>query len=94
MRQRIAVTTDDGTTLEVVALPPDFVAWERHSKRRISELGDSIGMEDLLYLAWSASRREVEQRPPFDVWMQKVTDAELLDDPEPAPTRPAASATP
>lgn len=93
MRQGFRITTDDGVALELVAFPPDFVAWERHSKRRMSDLADGMGMEDMLYLAWSALRRNPGSRPPFDVWINTVADVDLLDD-EPTPTSPGASATP
>ena len=95
MRQRIAITDDEGITLEVVALPPDFIAWERHAKRRMSDLADGLGMEDMAFLAWSAlRRRSSEPRPPFDVWIQHLSDLEFLEDEPPTPTKPEASAMP
>lgn len=94
MQLQINVTDKDGVTETLVAYPADFVAWERHTKRKLSDFANGgVGMEDLAYLAWSASRRKGGERPPFDVWLDRLTDLEEADDQdEPTPTQPAASA--
>lgn len=94
MQLAINVTDQDGTTDRLVAYPADFVAWERKSGRRLSDFAEGgVGMEDLAYLAWSALRRRAGERPPFDVWLERLTDLEEADDQEePTPTPPAASA--
>lgn len=96
MRLPIDVTFEGDTEpTRLVAQPIDFVMWERHTKRRMSDLVDGVGMEDLAYLAWSADRRSPGEHPPFDVWLKRVHDLDESDDGEPLdevrPTQPGAS---
>lgn len=92
MKQSLTVEYDDGERVTLTALPPDFVSWERQYGRKLTDLADGIGMEDALYLAWSVLRRAGGERPPFDVWMNKVVDVEFGDgDPAPDPTPSAPS---
>lgn len=93
MQLNIAVTDQEGTTEVLTAYPADFVAWERHTGRKLSHLADGIGMEDLAFLAWSATRRKGGERPPFDVWIDRLADLEEADEQDDhTPTPPAASA--
>ncbi len=93
MRLEIDATyIGDDEPTRLVAQPIDFVMWERHTGRRMSDLADGIGMEDICYLAWSATRRDGGERPPFDVWIGKLAEIDEADDGEAAtPTPPAAS---
>lgn len=78
MKLELTVTYLNEDVTSVVCVVPDFVAWERHSKRKISDLSAGIGIEDLSFLAHSALRRR-EQIKPFDVWVETVSEIELLD---------------
>lgn len=87
-RLPITVTLeDDAEPRTLVAQPIDFVMWERHTGRAMSDLGSRVGMEDLAYLAWSADRRSPGEHPPFDVWLRRVVDLEEQEsDGEDCPT--------
>lgn len=76
MRAQLTVVKTDDTTINVVALVPDFVAWERRTKRRSSDLANGVGMEDLAYLAWHALNRTTPQ-PDFDSWINTVAELEM-----------------
>lgn len=56
MRLPITYTLSDNTTHTVVATPAVIMAWERRMKTKVSKLSDGVGMEDLLFMAWEASR--------------------------------------
>jgi hypothetical protein len=71
MKMELKVTYTNGEELEVIAVVPDFIAWERHSKRKMSDLTNGIGMEDLAYLAWSVVNRTTKAKP-FEGWINEV----------------------
>lgn len=81
-----------GKTREVIATPPDFIAWERRTKRKTSDLATlGVGVEDLAYLAWASIRRGGEAAPDFDVWLEELEAIEMIDTPDPKATRKGAS---
>lgn len=84
MKMELQVTYLSSEVLDVVAVVPDFIAWERHSKRKMSDLANGIGMEDLAYLAWAVLNRTGKVKP-FDGW---VNDVELI---EPVDSDPKAT---
>jgi hypothetical protein len=71
MKMELEVTYTNGEKLELVAVVPDFIAWERHSKRKMSDLASGVGMEDLAYLAWSVANRTSKVKP-FEGWINEV----------------------
>jgi hypothetical protein len=71
MKMELKVTYTNGEELEVIAVVPDFISWERHSKRKISDLTNGIGMEDLAYLAWAVVNRTTKAKP-FEGWINEV----------------------
>lgn len=77
MRAEISVTYSNNTTEQCEAIIPDFVAWERHTKRRTSDLAQGIGIEDIAYLAWHANKRTGNTSAPFDKWLENVTDLDI-----------------
>jgi hypothetical protein len=84
MKMELKVTYLSGEEVEVVAVVPDFIAWERHSKRKMSDFANAVGMEDLAYLAWSVINRTTKAKP-FEGWINEV---ELI---EPVETDPKAT---
>jgi hypothetical protein len=83
MKMELKVTYLSGEEVEVVAVVPDFIAWERHSKRKMSDFANAVGMEDLAYLAWSVINRTTKVKP-FEGWINEV---EII---EPSETDPKA----
>jgi hypothetical protein len=71
MKMELKVTYVSGEEVEVIAVVPDFIAWERHSKRKMSDFASAVGMEDLAYLAWSVINRTTKVKP-FEGWINEV----------------------
>ena len=79
MKIKLNIKTIEDEELEVVAIVPDFIAWERHSKRKISDLVNAIAMEDMAFLAHSALKRQGNVKP-FDGWVQSIAEIEMSDE--------------
>lgn len=79
-------------TVEVVAGPFVLMLWERRYKTKVSALSESQGIEDLLYLAWEASRVAQKHVPAtFDDFARTVVGLEIIG-PDSDPTDPVPSA--
>lgn len=69
-----------------------IVAWERRFKRKASEMATAIGMEDLAFMAWEASKLSGITVPgEFDTFLKKqvgVIDVVDQDDTNPTPGEP------
>jgi hypothetical protein len=69
-----------------------IVAWERRFKRKASEMATAIGMEDLAFMAWEASKLSGITVPSeFDTFLKKqvgVIDVVDQDDTNPTPGEP------
>ena len=63
------------------AQPPEWAKWENKTGFTISQAQDKIGVSDLLFLAWSAMRREAGGKPikGFEVWCETVADVKVGD---------------
>ena len=79
MKIKLNIKTVEGEEQEVLAIVPDFIAWERHSKRKISDLVNAIAMEDMAFLAHSSLKRQGNVKP-FDAWIQTVAEIEMSDE--------------
>lgn len=88
-----------GVAGEVTTLPADFIAWERITKTKFSDLwvktNDSvdlrIGLEDLAVLIWSVLKRKGEASEPFEIWLDKLDSIDDFEEYEANPTQPEAS---
>ena len=56
MQLRLKATFTDGTVNEVTTNLMTVVSWERKYKRKASEMASGIGVEDLAYLCYEATR--------------------------------------
>lgn len=79
MKIKMNIKTIEGEELEIEAIVPDFIAWERYSKRKISDLVSGIAMEDLAFLAHSVLKRQGNVKP-FDGWIATVAEIEMSDE--------------
>jgi len=92
MQLRLKVQRQNQDAYEVTTSLAVIVAWERRFKRRASDLGAGVGMEDLAFMAYDASSRAGILVP--GTLDQFINDIELLEvvDSEPATfTEPAPS---
>lgn len=80
----------DQEPVTVTTTLTDIVEWERRYKSRASELGGRIGMEDLLFFAWAASKSAGIMVPvSLDDFIKKCANLDLVLD-EPANPTDAA----
>lgn len=64
------------------------IAWERKFKTKASKLAEGIGMEDICFLAWQASKKHKITVPAvFDDFIAKIEDLEIVSTEDVNPTR-------
>lgn len=80
MKLSFDVTLATGEELKIQAGVADFIAWERKTKKRISDLQDGAGMEDMVFLAWHAQKRQNPKTPEFDVWIESIDTLEAVNE--------------
>lgn len=95
MRLTLAYRTIDGDSRQVQTNLATLVKWERLYKRKISQIGDGIGAEDLAYFAYEATRQAGIVVPStLDLFIEQLENMpEIVEADDRNPTDPAASAT-
>jgi hypothetical protein len=84
MQLRLKVQRQNEDAYEVVTNLAVIVAWERRFKRRASDLGSGVGMEDLAFMAYEASQRSGVIVPAsLDAFINTIENLEVVDS-EPA----------
>ena len=84
MQLRLKVQRQNENAYEVVTSLAVIVAWERRFKRRASDLGSGVGMEDLAFMAYEASQRSGVIVPAtLDAFINSIENLEVVDS-EPA----------
>jgi hypothetical protein len=94
MKIRMAVT-QQGATIEVSTNLWAVVQWERKYKTKISQAAESMGLEDLAYLAYESMKTSGHTVPAvFDDFVRRVDDIDILDADTERPTQgePTAAA--
>ena len=95
MRLTLAYRTIDGDSRQVQTNLATLVKWERLYKRKVSQIGDGIGAEDLAYFAYEATRQAGIVVPStLDLFIEQLDSMpEIVEADDRNPTDPAASAT-
>ena len=95
MRLTLAYRTTNGDSRQVQTNLATLVKWERLYKRKISQIGDGIGAEDLAYFAYEATRQAGIVVPStLDLFIEQLENMpEIVEADDRNPTDPAASAT-
>jgi hypothetical protein len=84
MQLRLKVQRQNEDAYEVTTSLAVIVAWERRFKRRASDLGSGVGMEDLAFMAYEASQRSGIIVPAsLDAFINTIENLEVVDS-EPA----------
>lgn len=82
--------TYNGETREVKTNLFVIVAWERRFKRKASDLAQGIGIEDLCYLAFEASKAAGHTVPAnLDDFIKRLDNLEIVGDEPENPTQAA-----
>ena len=80
MQLRLKATFTDGTTNEVVTNLSTVVAWERKYKRKASDMASGIGVEDLAYLCYEATRASGTTVPgTLDQFITSLQSIDVLE---------------
>ena len=92
MQLRLKVQRQNQDAYEVTTSLAVIVAWERRFKRRASDLGAGVGMEDLAFMAYDASARAGIVVPgTLDQFINEVELLEVVDSEPQSFTEPAPS---
>ena len=84
MQLRLKATFNDGTTNEVVTTLATVVAWERKYKHKASEMAQGIGVEDLAYLCYEATRASGTTVPgSLDQFISTLLSIDVLETQDP-----------
>lgn len=70
-----------------------MVAWERKFQTKASKMSEGLGIEDLAFMAFEASRQQKLVMPAvFDDFLKRViSDIEVVEVAEEVPTQPVAT---
>jgi hypothetical protein len=84
MQLRLKATFTDGTVNEVVTNLSTVVAWERKYKRKASEMASGIGVEDLAFLCYEATRASGTTVPgTLDQFITSLNSIDVLESQDP-----------
>ena len=73
--------------VEVTTNLANIVAWERRFKRKAVDMAQGAGVEDLLFLAWEASKTSKVVVPAvFDDFVAKVENLDVVQEETANPT--------
>ena len=91
MKLTLSVKLTDSETYQVITNLFVIISWERKFKRRSSDLASGIGMEDLAFMAYEASKQQGHPVPiSFDEFIKKLEDLEVVETATAVPTKEAS----
>ena len=81
MKLNITIEYFSGESATYVAAPPEWSKWESKFGKTIQQ-ADSMGVTDLLFLAYNAMKRESAGKAikPYEAWIETVADVEAGSD--------------
>ncbi len=93
MKLPITIEYNDGSEAVYIAQPPEWAKWEKETGKTVTQAAGSIGIYDLMFLAYNAYKREAAGKPTkaFNIWMDTVSDVKAGED-DPKSTSAEASA--
>jgi len=82
MKLPITIEYNSGDVATYVAAPPEWAKWEMKTGKTIKQAVESIGVSDLMFLAYHAMKREAAGKPikSYEIWMDTVADVIVGDD--------------
>lgn len=83
MKIEMTVKFINGTTAEVDAVFPDFIAFEKERRRSVVKLESEMQLTDLAWLAWQSEKRRGCTSLKFEPdWCSTVEAVEVRDTPK------------
>lgn len=90
MKSILTIQYWSGESESFIAGIPEYVRWERKTGLKVQELEKNCGLDDLLFLAYNAKRREQAGQAikPYEVWCDTVEsiDSEKPESPKVTPS--------
>jgi hypothetical protein len=84
MQLKLKATFTDGTVNEVTTNLMTVVSWERKYKRKASDMASGIGVEDLAYLCYEATRASGTTVPgSLDQFISSLLSIDVLETQDP-----------
>lgn len=84
MQLKLKATFNDGSTNEVTTNLMVIVAWERKFRRKASEMAQGVGVEDLAFLCYEATRLSGTTVPgTLDAFITSLANIEVVDQQDP-----------
>ena len=84
MQLKLKATFNDGTVNEVTTNLMTVVSWERKYKRKASEMASGIGVEDLAFLCYEATRASGTTVPgTLDQFIALLANIDVLETQDP-----------
>lgn len=83
MKLALTVKFINGETVDVDAVFPDFINFEKHRNKSVVRLESNMELTDLAWLAWHSEKRRGQTSLKFDPdWYTTVESVEVRDDPK------------
>jgi len=80
MQLTLKAVFTDGTTQTIETNLATVVAWERKYRRKASDIANGIGVEDLAYMCYEASRLNGITVPSsLDAFINSLVNIEVVD---------------
>ena len=80
MQLTLKITFTDDTDVTVSTNLMTIVSWERKYKRKASQIADGIGIEELAFMAYEASRSSNITVPALlDDYIKSIKDLEVVE---------------
>ena len=80
MQLTLRAVFKDGTSYEVQTNLMTIVLWERKYRRKASDIANGIGVEDLAFMCYEASRLNGNIVPSsLDAFITNLTNIEVVD---------------
>jgi len=84
MQLTLKATFNDDTQVTVSTNLMTIVAWERKYKRKVSQIADGLGIEDLAFMAYEASRTAGITVPAqLDEYIKSLKNLEVVEQNDP-----------
>lgn len=82
MKLPISIEYTNGEQATYTAQPPEWAKWEKATGSTISKAQESIGIWDLMFLAYNAHKREAAGKPvkSFEIWMETVAAVNVISE--------------
>jgi hypothetical protein len=80
MQLTLKATFNDDTQITVSTNLMTIVAWERKYKRKVSQIAEGLGIEDLAFMAYEASRTSGVTVPAqLDEYIKSLKNLEVVE---------------